>query len=229
MSPSRLFGVFSWRLYGLIGLVVLSLSGCGAVVNSTIGIANQASQKNDDRKFNRLLAEHLQSIKALQAKGDPLGDYLWVKANEDGAVENAVTDRKELKKMYQAAADKGSVDAQIMVGLMSFVEGAPRHFNYGRTEEEIAIKRPIWEEGLKKIQLATKEQCWYYTPVISPRQNKLCLTPVAAYTNVWWVFRDGYTFPKDQALSNGLKAKKEACERSKQFVETKENCQSILD
>jgi len=65
----------------------------------------------------------LEEIAKLQAEGHPLGEYMWIEANELGMVPEPVQDRQRLTEMYQAAAAKGSIDAGIVAGIRRFREG----------------------------------------------------------------------------------------------------------
>ncbi len=51
--------------------------GCGAVVGTTINTTNKIDQSRDRKQLNKLVEAHLNWVKELQAKGDPMGDYLW--------------------------------------------------------------------------------------------------------------------------------------------------------
>jgi len=206
-------------------LLVLMLAGCGAVVGTTINTANKIEQSRDRGRLNDLVAAHLKWVKELQAKGDPMGDYLWAKANEDGMVDNPIKDPKIITQMYVDAAAKGSVDAQIRLGLKQFFAGSSTH----RWDDGIVTKfnsrASIMQDGLKRIEQATQKQCWFYTPYIFPPQNKLCLTPAIAAIDPWAAFRDGYVYPKDDALRDYWKQKRDACESSPGYQEALRKCQ----
>ncbi len=209
----------------LLALLFASiLSGCGTVVGTTINVANKIDQDQYRSRLSDLVAAHLQWVKALQAKGDPMGDYLWVKANEDGMVDAPIQDQQVLTQMYTVAAEKGSVDAQIMLGLRQFFAGSDTH----RWDDGIVAKydsrATIMQDGLKRIERASQKQCWYYTPYIFPRFNKRCLTPVVAATKPWLAFRDGYVYPKDEALRDYWKQKRDACEASPKYQAALRQC-----
>ena len=208
----------------LMVLLASLLAGCGTVVGTTINTANKIELSRDHARTNDLVAAHLKWIKELQAKGNPMGDYLWAVANEDGMVDNPIKDPQIIKQMYTGAAAKGSVDAEILLGQKRFIEGSPRHFNYGRTPEEIAAKEPVWREGLRKLDQATLQRCYYLKPYVFAPHNRHCLAPRVAADDVWPKFRDGYTYPKDKALRDYWYNKAVACENSPEFQQALRAC-----
>lgn len=108
---------------GLAALLV-TLGGCSSVVQSTIGAANQMDQSRDRQKISGLLGDHIREVKQMQAQGNPMGDYLWAYANERGLIPDEEKDPERITAMYQAAADKGSVDARVRLALRKFDQGA---------------------------------------------------------------------------------------------------------
>lgn len=212
------------RLFLFLPFAAL-LAGCGAIVGTTINTANSISQSVDRSRTKSLIEAHLEWVKQLQARGDPMGDYLWAKANEDGVVANPIKDSGVLKQMYAEAAAKGSVDAQIVLGLKRFYQGASNRFSRGGTQAEWDANVPVWQDGLKQIEAATQNQCWYYTPYIFPPHNKRCLTPKNIAKEIWPRFRDGFNYPKDTELMNKWKAKREACEADPAYQAARRMCQ----
>lgn len=209
---------------GLIVLLTALLAGCGALVGTTIVTANNAEISRDHARLGNLVTAYLESVKELQAKGDPMGDYLWVRANEDGLVENPIKDPKIIIQMYADAATKGSEDAQIVLAIKRFYEGQPRHFNYGRTPEEMAIKEPVWRDGLGKLERATQQRCYYLKPYIFAPHNKRCLAPRVAADDIWPSFRNGYSYPKDPSLRDYWYDKAIACDASPEFQQALRDC-----
>src|SRR3990167_8770017 len=93
----------------MLALAVLStafLAGCGAVVGTTMVAATNIELSRDRARTNDLVGAHLEWIKALQAKGDPMGDYLWVNAHENNWVKDPIKDPQTIMKMYSDAAAK---------------------------------------------------------------------------------------------------------------------------
>lgn len=210
-----------WAMLALIGL----LAGCAvgdAVVGSTIRASNQADSTLLRSRGKTLLAQHLQLIKELQAKGDPLGDYLWVVANAEGWVDNPELDPIKRLEMYQAAADKGSVDALVAMGVYLF-NGSP-------TPNATGVGKPLPDEkmnmkkGLELIEQGTRDRCFYWEPVIQSITSQNCLRPIIAADKVWPKFRDGFLWPKDEALMNYWKAKSERCEQDPAYRRASAHC-----
>ena len=108
----------------LICALLAALGGCSSVVQSTIGTANQMDQSRDRQKLSGLLGDHIREVKQMQAQGNPMGDYLWAYANENGLIPDAEKDPERITAMYQAAADKGSADARVKLALRKFRDGA---------------------------------------------------------------------------------------------------------
>ncbi len=116
-------------------MATVLLTGCGSIVGGTISAANQIDQARNRSRSNSLMAQHLEDIKALQAKGDPLGDYLWAEANANKLIPDPITDPETLNALYQTAADRGSVDALIILAIQQFKEGGNFSVNSRRNFE----------------------------------------------------------------------------------------------
>ncbi len=84
---------------------------------------DKAGPVPDSHRTEDLLADYQRAVKSLQAQGDPLGDYLWAKANEDKKVD-APIDPAQIKKMVADAAARGSIDAQLLLAVRHFQEVA---------------------------------------------------------------------------------------------------------
>ncbi len=104
--------------------LLIAFGGCSSVVQSTIGAANQMDQSRDRQKLSGLLGDHIREVKQMQAQGNPMGDYLWAYANENGLIPDAEKDPERITAMYQTAADKGSADAKLKLALRKFRDGA---------------------------------------------------------------------------------------------------------
>jgi hypothetical protein len=145
-------------IFGAIALILV-LSGCSSVVQSTIGAANQMDQSKDRQRLSGLLGDHIREVKQMQAQGNPMGDYLWTYANEKGLIPDAEKDPERITAMYQAAADKGSADARLRLALRKFNQGALLQESRKSLERmrrvAIAEKLPTLpgiEAGLKRLE-----------------------------------------------------------------------------
>lgn len=199
----------------LIVAALAALSGCvappnvGAIMSESIRKSEEGATQRD----KALLAQHLKLIEKLRAEGDPMGEYLWVEANEHQLVPNAVTERGALKRLYQAAADKGSIDAQHKVGLMTFYEGAIGNAGYAKsTEKERQEKAIQWRAGLDLLEKSTAKQCFHWGIVLDGMANRHCLRPVVVARQIWPKFRDGFGYPKDTALADAWKQRRDECD-----------------
>lgn len=199
----------------LVSPLVLSvaLAGCAvgdAVVGASIAAADRADSALLRSRGQNLLAKQLQRIEELRTKGDPLGEYLWVEANAEGLVDNPELDPEKLFTMYQTAAAKGSPDALVAMGVMLFSgKSVP---NMGKAHLLPKEKRDM-KKGLELIEQGTRERCWYWELIIQTLHSQNCLRPIIAADKVWPKFRDGFLWPKDEALMNQWKAKSAQCEQ----------------
>jgi hypothetical protein len=218
MAFDKLLGGLSERMpcgWGVqlcmtIVIVVVCLSGCAPSVGSVIANANRENDARAVQRGNAFLAAHLKLIERLRADGDPMGDYLWTRANADQWLENPINDPLALKRMYEEAAAKGSIDAQHMVGLMLFDGSASR----SGVCNDCPVLNPEdrdWKKGLAILEDATKKQCYYWAIVLDGMANQSCLKPSITATVIWPKFRDGFAYPKDGALESYWRAKGEQC------------------
>ena len=212
------------RLMGL--LLPLWLAGC-AVGDAVVGTAISAADKADSAMLrsrgNRLLAEHLKMIDELRAKGDPLGDYLWVVANAEGQVDNPELDPEKLFAMYRAAAENGSTDALVAVGTMLF-SGATTPNGTGKNTKKFPHDRLDMKKGLELIEQGTRERCWYWEPIIQTISSQNCLRPIIPSTWVWGTIDSGYFWPRDEALANYWKRKSLLCKQDPAYRRASQHC-----
>jgi hypothetical protein len=143
----------------LICMWLAALGGCSSVVQSTMSAANQMDQSRDCQKLSGLLGDHIREVKQMQAQGNPMGDYLWAYANENGLIPDAEKDPERITAMYQAAADKGSADARVKLALRKFDQGALPQISKSTLEmmRRVAIAEnkstlPAIEAALKRFE-----------------------------------------------------------------------------
>lgn len=194
----------------LLTISVSLLVGCAPSVGSILMEANRQDNERAIARGKGLLAEHLKLIEKLRAEGDPMGDYLWTQANADAWVPNPIKDPLVLKKMYEDAAAKGSVDSQHVLGLMLF-DGAT-----SRTE---CVGCPVlkaedrdWRKGLSTIEEASKKQCFYWGIVLDGMAGRSCLIPMVPAREIWPNFRDGTGVPKSDEQASRWNEMKLACQ-----------------
>lgn len=218
------FGRRSWVRVVFTLLLASFLAGCGTVVGTTIVAANNAERSRDRARTNDLVGAHLEWVKELQTKGDPMGDYLWANAHENNWVKDPIKDPQSIMKMYSNAAAKGSVDAQIWLGIKRFYAGASTPRDDIGKDAEWLPNVPIWQDGLKRVEQATQKQCFYLKPYIFAPQTKRCLAPRVAADDIWPKFRDGSAYPKDKAIRDYWYDKAIACETSPEFQNALRAC-----
>lgn len=201
-------------------LVVTSLLqvGCTPVVNATISTANSIDRSIYERNREKLIDEHIAWVRGLQEKGDPMGDYFWTRANERGWVKNSIKDEDMLRQMYVNAAIKGSVDAEMMVGLIDFKKASNNRLTKWSEEAEKA-NIAIWQEALKKIDLATQKRCWYYTTSMDPSIGIRSFAVRSVASDIYHNFEGTTAYPKNIGLMNYWKNKNDACQESAEYQE----------
>lgn len=168
----------------LATLLTTALAGCMAPVRAVDAIERSAAQREFDNAVIVLRAH----IKALQDKGDPLGDYFYALGNSDGWI-TEVTDPKAITALFEKAAVKGSMDAKILLALqLATGEKVPGRLTYLKEPSRTSLDE--WERGLALLEPLLREQCFARRLVVDTR------TPtIAGYSisrMIWPKFRDGY-------------------------------------
>lgn len=216
-------------------LAATLVAGCSAVVGGTIAFANQADQSSTRKRIDALRAQQVDYIHSLQQSGDPFGDYLFTLANAEGWIgKDRITDPIKIRDMYRAAADKGSSDAMIALGLMLF-DGrvAPQ---YSR-DVYLPREHQNLTSGLEWVEKGMKQRCAYAQPVYnaSATASRQCIALRSPASWIWPDFRDGrtnmnpdrtFTFvlKPDPALERYWREKDAACRASQEFVTSKSTC-----
>jgi hypothetical protein len=193
---------------------LVALSACAPPVGRII---MEANRQNDERAVERgkgLLAQHLQLIDKLRAEGDPMGDYLWTQANADKWVENPIQDPLVLEQMYEAAAAKGSVDAEHVLGVMLFNGVSSRNVCYTCPVLKPEDRNP--QRGLEMIERASAKQCFYWGIQLDGMANRHCLTPVVTAGTIWPKYRDGRLVEQDTAQAERWRQMELTCQATLQ-------------
>lgn len=214
----------------LIALVASALlGGCGAIVGGTIDLANRSDQAAARSKHQEVRARQIEYMRTLQAHGDPMGDYLFALANAENWIgANRISDPIAIRDLYKAAAEKGSSDAMIALGLMLFDgRGAPQYADgiYLPREQQ------DFNMGLKWIEKGMSIRCSYAQPLV----NGQCIAFRSPAGWIWPAFRDGRSrrnadgsFTKilqpDADQARYWQDKDAACEISREVMENKKNC-----
>jgi hypothetical protein len=187
-----------WLWASPILLAIACLGACATPVGSLIKEANRQNDARAAARGKGLLADHLKMVDKLRAEGDPMGDYLWTRANADRLIPNPISDPLVLKKMYEEAAGKGSVDAEHVLGVMLFSgSSTPSGFCTNCPVLKPEDRNP--QLGVEMIDKATAKQCFYWSVELDSMANRQCLTPVVTALYVWPNFRDGTLVQKDAA------------------------------
>lgn len=226
---------FSVRSAILWATTAILLSACGAMVGGTIGLANRADQSSTRERIKALRAKQVEYLQALQAQGDPLGDYLFALANAEGWIgENRITDPVRIRDLYRAAAENGSSDAMIALGLMLF-DGRAAPQNQGGVYLPLALQDV--NEGLVWIERGMTIRCAYTNARYdaSASGNAQCFVLTSPSGVIWPKFRDGMTRRNaDGSILTVIKpnverqaywrGKDEACKKSQAVVTSQKYC-----
>jgi hypothetical protein len=170
-------------------LLALPTAGCMAPVQ----VVNAVEQSAAQRDFGRNVAVLRAHIKALQDKGDPLGDYFYALGNSDGWIED-VKEPVAITRLFEKAAAKGSMDAKILLALQEATsEQVP-----GQLDDSVGPRQDLqaWEAGLTKLQPLLKDQCYARRLVVTDRRPRVRYYSIAY--KIWPTFRDGKSVKNKQ-------------------------------
>lgn len=222
-----------WTAAAMLAATIVS--GCGAIVGGTIGLANQADQSSTRKRIDALRAQQVEYIHSLQERGDPFGDYLFALANAEGWIgKDRISDPIKIRDMYQAAADKGSSDAMIALGLMLFDgRGAPQYTEGVYLPPELQNVK----QGLEWIEKGMSIRCSYAQPLYNAMAsvNRQCIALRSPAYRVWPRFRDGssrrnsdgsrtYLIEKNAELESYWRRKDATCNASAEVIAANKNC-----
>lgn len=197
-----------------IAMALATLTACAPPVGRIIMEGNRQADERAVERGKGLLAGHFKLIDKLRAEGDPMGDYLWTRANADKWIENPIDDPLVLKKMYEDAAAKGSIDAQHVLGLMLFDGSAARSGICTDCAVLLTEDRDP-KRGLALIEKASAKQCFYWGVILDSMGNRSCLVPVVTAMKVWPKYRDGRVVEKN-------------ADEAKRWREMEESCQATI-
>jgi hypothetical protein len=164
---------------------------------------DKADPVSHSHRTEDLLADYQRVVKSLQAQGDPLGDYLWAKVNEDKKVDSPINDPAHIKKMVADAAARGSIDAQLLLAVRRFQEVATPNFRIADGQLKPGPAEGPWRPALESLDKASQQQCFYRVSVYS----KACSTPINIAKVHVARFFNGQDLPKDQELVDTWKKK----------------------
>lgn len=163
--------------------ISLMLGGCMSAAHLAQNLDNQA-RVSEAKQGIALLRAH---IARLQAAGDPLGDYYYALGNSDGWITD-VSDPKAITQLFEKAAAKGSMDAKILLALMSATnEEMPGRLDYGMGPNK-DLKQ--WEAGLARLLPLLQQQCSVRRLVIDDGRALTSYYSIAY--KIWPQFRNGY-------------------------------------
>jgi hypothetical protein len=199
-------------------LVAVSTAGCMAPVQVVNAVEQSAAQRDFDRNVAVLRAH----IKALQDRGDPLGDYFYALGNSDGWIED-FKEPAAITRLFEKAAAKGSMDAKILLALQEATsEPVPGKLDYGKGPRQ---NLPAWEAGLAKLLPLLKQQCFARRLVVTDGRPRVRFYSIAL--EIWPTYRDGSSFKNGQGQWETLIPKNP--ERQKAWEEIHRTCDRPQD
>ncbi|MBY4949552.1 SEL1-like repeat protein [Cupriavidus respiraculi] len=211
------------------------LGGCSVLVAGTMTLANGLDQSTTQSTVSALRAEQVRDIKALQAAGDPMGDYFFALANAEGWIgEGRVADPLVIMDMYSRAADRGSSDAMIALGLMLFDgRGAPQYTKGVYLPRE----KQDWKRGLELVERGMRHRCSYAQPLYSATTSpgRRCVVYRSPAEWIWPDFRDGRykgdkingyvpIIEKNKTLEDEWRDRDVMCKISREVRQTERGC-----
>lgn len=167
--------------------MTVALSGCqlaAAPVAGVMTLANAADQRSQNRHAKQLWDDERARVKALQASGDPMGDYLYAIGNAQGWIQDT-NDPVKIVELLRKAADKGSSDAMIMLGFYYFDDTIPLDVGVARLPGSM-VDRAL---GESLIRAGIKVRCTYARPVA--RRDGVYLKYASAAAIMKYAYRDG--------------------------------------
>lgn len=174
-------------LAGLLTLSALLQNGCMLPAK----IATDIERASLGKEIDQSKAVFLKHINALQDKGDPQGDYYYALGNSDGWIKD-VQDPQAITALFEQAAEKGSMDARILLALQE----AGNDSKPGQLDVNFVPKENLqgWESGLAKLLPLLQHQCYVRRLTTgydysSPRPQ---VTYYSIAYDIWPNFRDGY-------------------------------------
>ncbi len=195
------------------------LVGCQTTA-PTPSARDKADPAPHSNRTEDILADYQRAVKSLQAQGDPLGDYLWAKVNEDKKVDAPINDPALIKKMVADAAARGSIDAQVLLAVRRFQEAATPNFRIADGQFMPGPSEAQWRPALESLDKASQQQCFYRIPVYS----KACATPINIAKVHVARFFNGQDLPKDHELADSWKKKAQICEADPLYQEALNRC-----
>lgn len=173
----------------LLTLTALLQTGCMLPAK----IATDIERASLGKQIDQSKVVFLKHIKALQDKGDPLGDYYYALGNSDGWIKD-VQNPKAITALFEQAAEKGSMDARILLALQEATsEPIPGQLDDGMGPRDNLM---AWESGLAKLLRLLQEQCYVRRlgmgdGILTESRPQVFYYSIAY--KIWPTFRDGHS------------------------------------
>jgi len=189
--------MISLRSMLTISTLFVALLQTGCVTGAHI--ANKIERAKIGNQVESSIAAFRKHIKAMQTKGDPMGDYYYALGNSDGWIED-VKDPQAITALFEKAAASGAMDAKILLALQEATsEAKPGRLDYSKGPRGNLV---TWESGLAKLLPLLQQQCYvrrlttgYDYP--NPRPQ---VTYYSIAGNIWPKYRDGYHYQPSEGI-----------------------------
>ncbi len=173
-------------------LLFVSISGCQVAaipVATAMNLANVADEHTAGNGARILWDQQREYVRQLRAHGDPMGDYLYALGNAQGWIGDT-SDPLQIRSLFEKAADEGSNDAKIVLGIFYFNGVVPSSF-VGVNSIRLPDNLVDHQRGLQLIREGMRVRCTYAEPVVSAYANRAYLRYVSAASRIWPNYRDG--------------------------------------
>ncbi|NML31736.1 hypothetical protein [Paraburkholderia antibiotica] len=150
-------------------------------------VANVADQHAAGKRAEKLWDQQLAEMREMQARGDPMGDYLYALGNAQGWI-NDTSDPLKIRDLLAKAAQEGSSDAKIVLGIYYAAGAVP-----GQGARAIWLPEEFRDQGrgLALIREGMQTRCTYAEPVVKAYSNQTYLRYVSGAARISYLFRDG--------------------------------------
>ncbi|MCE1242901.1 hypothetical protein [Oryzomicrobium sp.] len=174
--------------HGCMGLCLLILTACNALVGGVIGTADRIDDARESQRMSSISEESQARYKAMADRGDPRGLYYMAFVHAAKHMDDPGSDAYTVKQMYEEAVAKGSNDAKAMLGNM-LVCGDTGSLWTGGCLGGLPKSARDPKRGLALLKEAAEKSCSFTEPLMA---YGLCREREASIPNmIKLIYRDG--------------------------------------
>lgn len=221
MKPYNFLSLKKISIY----LVILLTLGVGGCVPMLISNANKESNDNYNKKYAEILEAHKAYVAQLRKEKNPLGDYYYAQAVNDGIFKSESDLKVDVFELYKKAAENGVNDAWFRMGMM---------YN-GHRDQTPAQFDETWSKRLEYFEKGFQKGCTYREININVYAGGVYrMRYVSAAVEIYTYYRDGFLYAKladgtfrgepllkkDPVKQKYWQDRHEACKQTKEFKST---------